>query len=62
VGGVDPVGWTVCHLGRLRADRALNHQSGTISGVAAVYNRFSYLEERKEALEVWGRFLEDLVG
>jgi integrase len=43
------------------ADKVLNHQSGTISGVAAVYNRFAYLDERKEALEVWGRFLAGLV-
>jgi integrase len=32
-------------------DRILNHVSGTISGVAAVYNRHAYLEERKAALE-----------
>jgi hypothetical protein len=31
------------------ADRVLNHQSGTISGVAAVYNRFAYLEARSDA-------------
>jgi hypothetical protein len=43
------------------ADRVLNHQSGTISGVAAVYNRFAYLDERKDALDVWGRFVESLV-
>ena len=39
------------------ADRALNHQSATISAVAAIYNRFSYLAELKEALEVWGCFV-----
>jgi hypothetical protein len=44
------------------ADRVLNHQSGTISGVAAVYNRFQYLEERKVALEELGRYIERLVG
>jgi integrase len=43
------------------ADRVLNHQNGTINGVAAVYNRFAYLEERKAALEAWGQFLADLV-
>jgi hypothetical protein len=43
------------------ADRVLNHQSGTISGVAAVYNRFQYLKERSDALEVWGRFVEESV-
>jgi integrase len=42
------------------AERVLNHQSGTISGVAAVYNRFAYLDERKEALAAWGKFVEGL--
>ena len=43
------------------ADRILNHQAGTIRGVAAVYNRFEYLDERKAALEAWGRFVESLI-
>jgi hypothetical protein len=43
------------------ADRVLNHTSGTISGVAAVYNRFSYLDERRDALDAWGRYVEALV-
>src|SRR5690348_18346857 len=34
------------------ADKILNHQAGTISGVAAVYQR--HLAERKEALDRWG--------
>src|SRR5271165_4391884 len=42
-------------------DRILNHVSGTIRGVAAVYNRHAYLEERKAALETWGRYVEILV-
>jgi integrase len=36
------------------ADKILNHQSGTISGVAAVYQRHDFLRERKDALERWG--------
>ena len=36
------------------ADKILNHQGGTISGVAAVYQRHDFLSERKEALERWG--------
>jgi hypothetical protein len=39
----------------------LNHQAGTIRGVAAIYNRFTYLEERRGALEAWGRLVESLV-
>jgi integrase len=36
------------------ADKILNHQSGTISGVAAVYQRHEFLSERKDALDRWG--------
>lgn len=43
------------------ADKILNHQSGTISGVAAVYQRHDFLAERKEALDQWGAHVTDLV-
>jgi integrase len=42
-------------------DKILNHSAGTIRGVAAVYNRHAYLDERKAALEAWGRRLMTLV-
>jgi integrase len=42
-------------------DKALNHASGTIRGVAAVYNRHAYLDERKAALDAWSRHVEGLV-
>jgi integrase len=41
-------------------EKVLNHISGTISGVAAVYNRYGYDAEKREALEGWGRVLEQL--
>jgi integrase len=44
------------------ADKILNHQSGTISGVAAVYQRHHFLAERKLAFERWGQYIETLVG
>jgi hypothetical protein len=44
------------------ADKVLNHQSGTISGVAAVYQRHEFLAERKVALERWGAHLARLLG
>ena len=43
------------------ADKILNHQAGTISGVAAVYQRHDFLTERKEALDRWGRHVEQIV-
>jgi integrase len=36
------------------ADKILNHQSGTISGVAAVYQRHEFIAERRTALDLWG--------
>ena len=44
------------------ADKILNHQSGTISGVAAVYQRHDFLDERKGALERWGAHVGQLLG
>lgn len=42
-------------------DKVLNHVSGTIRGVAAVYNRFAYTDERRAALDAWGRYVAALV-
>jgi integrase len=44
------------------ADKILNHQSGTISGIAAVYQKFEFLEERKAALDLWAKHVCSLVG
>jgi integrase len=72
--GADPDAWVIHDLRRTTttgmarlgiaphvADRVLNHTAGTIRGVAAIYNRFEYLDERKAALEAWGQFVEALV-
>jgi integrase len=40
------------------ADKILNHQAGTISGVAAVYQRHEFLSERRQALDLWGAHVE----
>ena len=42
------------------ADKILNHQSGTISGVAAVYQRHEFLKERQDALKLWGQHVSSL--
>lgn len=67
--------WTIYDLRRTAAtgmaglriaphvvDKILNHVSGKISGVAAVYNRFEYGDERRAALEAWARYVEDLIN
>jgi integrase len=43
------------------ADKILNHQTGTISGVAAVYQRHEFLAERRAALDLWGAHVAALV-
>jgi integrase len=42
-------------------ERLLNHVSGTVSGVAAIYNRHAYMHEMREALEGWEAKLASLV-
>jgi integrase len=42
------------------ADKILNHQSGTISGVAAVYQRHEFMSERKAALQRWGSHINSI--
>jgi len=39
-------------------EAVLNHRSGSIKGVAAVYNRYDYAEEKRAALTAWA----DAVG
>ena len=43
------------------ADKILNHRSGTISGVAAVYQRHEFLAERQAALDLWGAHVGQLL-
>jgi integrase len=43
------------------ADKILNHQTGTISGVAAVYQRHEFLAERRAALDLWGAHVDQLL-
>jgi integrase len=70
-----PAHWTLHDLRRTAAsgmaglgipphvvEAVLNHKSGTIKGVAAVYNRYSYADEKKAALEAWARKLDAIVS
>ncbi|MDP6819817.1 MAG: integrase, partial [Alphaproteobacteria bacterium] len=43
-------------------ERLLNHSSGTISGIAAIYNRFDYMDEMRAALSQWEDKLEQLLA
>ena len=43
-------------------EKLLNHVSGTTSGIVAVYQRHTYLDEMREAIEAWEKFLRPLGG
>ena len=43
-------------------EAVLNHRSGTVRGVAAVYNRYSYSTEKREALALWAEHVERHAG
>ena len=41
-------------------ERVLNHSTGQLGGVAAVYNRFQYIDEMRDALEKWSEHVLSL--
>ena len=67
---VDIAPWTLHDLRRTTAtvmaklkvsphvlEKLLNHTTGTLGGIAGVYNRFGYIDEMRDALERWERHL-----
>lgn len=68
-------GWTLHDLRRTFAtrladldvephivERLLNHISGEISGVSAIYNRAKYLPQMRQAVEKWDQYLAALLA
>ena len=43
------------------ADKILNHVTGQVRGVAAIYQHGEYLEDRRAALQKWGDYIQNLV-
>ena len=43
-------------------EKILNHVSGTVSGVAAIYNRHSYMDEMREVVAAYEGHLVKLIG
>jgi integrase len=43
-------------------EAVLNHKSGTIRGVAAVYNRYNYGPEVRTALEAWAQNVDAMLS
>jgi hypothetical protein len=42
-------------------EKALNHSSGKIRGVAAIYNRYEYAAEMREAFEKWADYVSQIM-
>jgi integrase len=70
-----PAAWTLHDLRRSCAssmagigvaphiiEAVLGHKSGVIRGVAAVYNKYSYASEKRQAIDAWARKLETILG
>jgi integrase len=43
-------------------EKVLNHRSGSFAGIVGVYQRHSFADEKKAALDAWGRHIEGLVS
>ncbi len=43
-------------------EAVLNHKTGIVSGVAATYNRHAYFDEKREALELWAKRVEEMTS
>lgn len=43
-------------------EAVLNHVSGSRAGIVGVYQRHEYADEKRAALEAWGRYLDTLLG
>jgi integrase len=55
-------GMAALGIGPHVVEAILNHKSGTVRGVAAVYNRYTYAAEKRQALDAWARRLETIVS
>jgi integrase len=42
-------------------EKVLNHASGSFAGIVGVYQRHSFADEKRQALETWGNFVAALV-
>jgi hypothetical protein len=40
----------------------LNHTSGSFAGIVGIYQRHSFADEKRKALQAWGSFVEQLVA
>ena len=54
--------WASLGISRDVAERYINHISGVQTGVAATYDRYTYLPEMREAVGKWEKHLQGIIG
>ena len=42
-------------------EKALNHVSGSFRGIVGVYQKHGFADEKRIALESWGKFIEEVI-
>jgi hypothetical protein len=43
-------------------EKVLNHSSGSFAGIVRVYQRHSFADEKRAALDAWGDFVNAVVN
>src|ERR1019366_3120750 len=43
-------------------EKVLNHSSGSFRGIVGVYQRHSYADEKRQALDAWASFVQSTVS
>jgi integrase len=43
-------------------EKVLNHSSGSFAGIVAVYQKHHFSDEKRAALEAWGRHVQGLIS
>jgi hypothetical protein len=43
-------------------EKVLNHSSGSFRGIVGVYQRHSYADEKRQALQAWANFVRSAVS
>ena len=56
-----PAAWRGLALALTVIEKILNHVSGSLAGIVAVYQRHEYAKEKREALQQWADHVERLV-
>ena len=59
---LSPVGMARLGINLPVIEKVLNHTSGSFGGIVGVYQKHSFADEKRRALDAWGAFVADLVS